>query len=500
MGLLYASSLCASRQYIYAVAYATSTINTDIPEKGGDTPVLLVLVRSQAYPTDPMNITWSVVSTIPTNQDWPFRMATPLVLENPGQATCVADDNGIVSLSIHSTSLHTLQYDPKASRLTNSNTTSEYDNGFGEWSLLDSLWIRSNPTIQYTTFSMKDSINGSDTLYHSHFVDQNMEGRLSPSYVEFHLGKLQKNSQTILDSQRFVMNNIQGSMRRLEYASSKLYALIDKAPGYSIQDEPDIYFNKTLALIPAGLPLNLTNPLAPKTWDIPCISSSPRETIAASGDYFFYLCHVGNIPRTVNGYSSGEVSLTPILSHITGQPLFGLILGRNSINAIDLTGSDAQSTMALNLTKIPIISVSDELETPYDLHEHRHQCSEACTFQKGLNIIFASVVASLGLICYICVFKVYWRRRRRNERERAALNTEAGNECAVSNSVALVAVGGSGEISRASRGVQEERVLLTDAEEDQRIREPSEAPASTVTTTHETAQEENPNLLKAMHA
>ncbi|KAF9194929.1 hypothetical protein BGZ50_005562 [Haplosporangium sp. Z 11] len=386
MGLLYASSLCASRQYIYAVAYATSTINTDIPEKGGDTPVLLVLVRSQAYPTDPMNITWSVVSTIPTNQDWPFRMATPLVLENPGQATCVADDNGIVSLSIHSTSLHTLQYDPKASRLTNSNTTSEYDNGFGEWSLLDSLWIRSNPTIQYTTFSMKDSINGSDTLYHSHFVDQNMEGRLSPSYVEFHLGKLQKNSQTILDSQRFVMNNIQGSMRRLEYASSKLYALIDKAPGYSIQDEPDIYFNKTLALIPAGLPLNLTNPLAPKTWDIPCISSSPRETIAASGDYFFYLCHV------------------------------------------------------------------------------------------------------------------YWRRRRRNERERAALNTEAGNECAVSNSVALVAVGGSGEISRASRGVQEERVLLTDAEEDQRIREPSEAPASTVTTTHETAQEENPNLLKAMHA
>src|SRR5690554_367337 len=75
-----------------------------------------------------------------------------------------------------------------------------------------------------------------------------------------------------------------------------------------------------------------------------------RQYISFNGTHF-------HKPRTVEGFINNEVSLTPILSHTTGQPLFGLILSRRNIYAIDLTGSDAQSTMVLNSTHIPTIFV-----------------------------------------------------------------------------------------------------------------------------------------------
>ncbi|KAF9088832.1 hypothetical protein BGX27_002622 [Mortierella sp. AM989] len=168
MGRLYPTCFATNSESIYLIANAVSSDKND-----GAT---LVLAKSEPFPTNPGNITWSIVSTVPERQVSPFILPKPIERSFLTSVQCIVDNNGVFtagSRGLDSTGRYmSVRYDPKAALSNNSRTIQESgniggsDSGHGEWSV-DIRRSDSSAIVRFV--NVKDTANSSNTIYQIRF-------------------------------------------------------------------------------------------------------------------------------------------------------------------------------------------------------------------------------------------------------------------------------------------------------------------------------------------
>ncbi|KAF9350675.1 hypothetical protein BGX26_011201 [Mortierella sp. AD094] len=166
MGKLLPTCITSNKDSIYLVAPAVSSDNVNGKP-------LIVLAKSEQFPGNPSNISWSVVSTVSMGQVKPFIL--PLYTDNHDLSIqCVVDDNGVFTVGI--TRLYyraegvesSIRYDPNAALIDKSTTTRGNGTigGPGEWSIASDP---SNLIEDFRFVNVKDPINGNNTVYRIQF-------------------------------------------------------------------------------------------------------------------------------------------------------------------------------------------------------------------------------------------------------------------------------------------------------------------------------------------
>ncbi|KAG0005003.1 hypothetical protein BGZ79_007315 [Entomortierella chlamydospora] len=160
----------------------------------------LVLAKSQQFPTDPTQISWSIVSTVPTQQLLPFITPQSGYVDLVYIMQCVVDDNGVFTVGsvqgnvgYNNVTVASIRYDPSATLIENSNTThggvAGGSIGLGEWSIASDA---SNVLGKFRYVNVKEPINGNNTVYQIVY-------KSPPSKPEIVFGPLIRGNQTYVN-------------------------------------------------------------------------------------------------------------------------------------------------------------------------------------------------------------------------------------------------------------------------------------------------------------
>ncbi|KAG0012253.1 hypothetical protein BGZ80_000096 [Entomortierella chlamydospora] len=166
MGRLLPTCIASNKDSIYFVARAVSSDNVNGKP-------LIVLAKSEQFPTNLNNISWSIVSTVSMDQLRPFIL--PLYTgDNLLSVQCVVDDNGVFTVGVMRLLYQadgvdsSIRYDPNAALIDKSTTThgNSTVDGLGEWSIASDP---SNLIEDFRYVNVKNPISGNNTVYRIQF-------------------------------------------------------------------------------------------------------------------------------------------------------------------------------------------------------------------------------------------------------------------------------------------------------------------------------------------
>ncbi|KAF9401903.1 hypothetical protein BGX21_000218 [Mortierella sp. AD011] len=166
MGRLLPTCIASNRDSIYFIARAVSSDNVN-----GEP--LIVLAKSEQFPTNLNNVSWSIVSTVPMDQLKPFIL--PFYTgNNLLSVQCVVDDDGVFTVGVMKLGHQvdgvgsSIRYDPNAALIDKSTTTHGNGTvgGLGEWTVASDP---SNLIEDFRYVNVKNPINGNNSVYRIQF-------------------------------------------------------------------------------------------------------------------------------------------------------------------------------------------------------------------------------------------------------------------------------------------------------------------------------------------
>ncbi|KAG0336685.1 hypothetical protein BG004_007944 [Podila humilis] len=399
--------VASNKEHVYILTSAIR-FNSKGDEEGGK---LYALIRSEQYPAQISNATWTLVDTLsPTSRD------------NTLQPTmqCSVDSKGIFVVSDGTIRLiH-----------ASSNSTSS-SNG----------WT-----------AMAASVPNEDNLKTWRiFWPEDKTGKQTETVVSFPRPMDDQHPQTIpyLDTiafdstwhmdektrQHHRIGNFSGFVAHVEYGDGQLFVINKLNPPFRTGNSTVDTYNQTLAHYP--FPVSETGAAAPLPitslpWNTPgCLESRIyRSPITAVANGKLYLLCDSKVLDTHNMYifdsKSNQTqshsfniridawsSMTVVYGSASrAEPRFAIVTSLDITHAIDLSSMESVQIS-------DTIFVSENLKKP---NPPPSECAESCSMGKQIMKLIIGLVSAFVVLVLICV--VFWCRRRKNRKLRAAVSRD----------------------------------------------------------------------------
>ncbi|KAG0005002.1 hypothetical protein BGZ79_007314 [Entomortierella chlamydospora] len=400
MGRLLPTCIASNKDSIYFVARAVSSDNVNGKP-------LIVLAKSEQFPTNLNNISWSIVSTVSMDQLRPFIL--PLYTgDNLLSVQCVVDDNGVFTVGVMRLLYQadgvdsSIRYDPNAALIDKSTTThgNSTVDGLGEWSIASDP---SNLIEDFRYVNVKNPISGNNTVYRIQFNRYE-----ATTVIKF--GPEVRGNRAETDKRITLLEN-PGYFIRSLYASSDYIYFFEHST-----DDTGPLQNYTLSVYP--LPFST----------ISGGSINPTSTIPWHLEYFSPVCGGGagsfyclnyvvdnttymyrNIIYRMNGTAITDEWVSEldwrIMDYLISVPsqasakqsnhsiiTFNKV-GLYSVNLSTLNGSIALQALPDIVVRINILTY---VPPPPPV-----ECGESCYFSKVMTrvIVIPSVIGALLLLC-----------------------------------------------------------------------------------------------------